>query len=97
MDLEGGTAQLDVKRAEVSSWEEILTTIDELAKDPQGFETFVMDTADWAERMCSAYLCKKYKKMGIEDFGYGKAYSSIETAMKVWNSRIRKNVEYAVR
>ncbi len=28
---------------------------------------------------------------------FGKAYSSIETAMKVWNSRIRKNVEYAVR
>ena len=75
MDLEGGTAQLDVKRAEVSSWEEILTTIDELAKDPQGFETFVMYTADWAERMCSAYLCKKYKKTGIEDFGYGKGNS----------------------
>lgn len=28
---------------------------------------------------------------------FGKAYSSIETAMKVWNSRIRKNSEYAVR
>lgn len=74
MDLEGGTAHLDVKRAEVSSWEEILATIDELAKDTQGFGTFVMDTADWAERMCSAYLYKKYKKTGIEDFGYGKGY-----------------------
>ena len=28
---------------------------------------------------------------------FGKAYSSIETAMKVWISRIRKNSEYAVR
>lgn len=28
---------------------------------------------------------------------FGKAYSSIETAMKVWNSRIRKNSEYTVR
>lgn len=28
---------------------------------------------------------------------FGKVYSSIETAMKVWNSRIRKNSEYAVR
>ena len=74
MDLEEGTAHLDVKRADVSSWEDILATIDELAKDTQGFGTFVMDTADWAERMCSAYLCKKYKKTGIEDFGYGKGY-----------------------
>lgn len=28
---------------------------------------------------------------------FGEAYSLIETAMKVWNSRIRKNSEYAVR
>lgn len=24
--------------------------------------------------MCSTYLCKKYKKTGIENFGYGKGY-----------------------
>ena len=74
MDLEGGTAHLDVNRAEVASWENIISTIDELIENSQGFQTLVIDTADWAERMCSAYLCKKYKKTGIEDFGYGKGY-----------------------
>lgn len=74
-DLEGGTAHLDVPRiADLNSWEALLSCIDELIADKQGFETFVLDTADWAERMCSAYLCKKYKKTGIEDFGYGKGY-----------------------
>lgn len=73
-DLEGGTAHLDVQRADISSWEELLATIDELSKDSNGFKTFIMDTADWAERMCAAFLCKKYKKTGIEDFGYGKGY-----------------------
>ena len=73
-DLEGGTAHLDVNRAEVASWENIISTIDELIENSQGFQTLVIDTADWAERMCSAYLCKKYKKTGIEDFGYGKGY-----------------------
>lgn len=74
-DLEGGTAHLDVQRADISSWEELLTTIDELSKDSHGFKTFIMDTADWAERMCAVFLCKKYKKTGIEDFGYGKGYA----------------------
>lgn len=74
MDLEGGTAHLDVNRAEVASWENIISTIDELIENSQGFQTLVIDTADWAERMCSACLCKKYKKTGIEDFGYGKGY-----------------------
>ena len=74
-DLEGGTAHLDVPRiADLNTWETLLSCIDELIADKQGFETFVLDTADWAERMCSAYLCKKYKKTGIEDFGYGKGY-----------------------
>ena len=44
---------------------------------------------------------KKFVEQVLRDTdserGFGKAYSSIETAMKVWNSRIRKNSEYAVR
>ena len=74
VDLEGGTAHLDIERVEIPSWEELLNVIDELCKDSQGYKTFVMDTADWAERMCSGYLCRKYKKTGIEDFGYGKGF-----------------------
>ena len=83
-DLEGGTAHLDVQRADISSWEELLSTIDELSKGGHSFKTFIMDTADWAERMCSAFLCKKYKKTGIEDFGYGKGYQyAHDTAEKI--------------
>ena len=44
---------------------------------------------------------KKFVEQVLRDTNsereFGKAYSSIETAMKVWNSRIRKNIEYAVR
>ena len=44
---------------------------------------------------------RKFVEQGLRDTNsereFGKAYSSIETAMKVWNSRIRKNSEYAVR
>ena len=74
-DLEGGTAHLDVPRiSDLNTWETLLSCIDELIADKQGFKTFVLDTADWAERLCIEFLCKKYKKTGIEDFGYGKGY-----------------------
>ena len=74
-DLEGGTSHLDVVRIEdISRWDNLISAIEELTKDNHGFKTFVLDTADWAERMCSAYLCRVHKKKGIEDFGYGKGY-----------------------
>ncbi len=44
---------------------------------------------------------KKFVEQVLRDTNsereFGKVYSSIETAMKVWNSRIRKNSDYAVR
>lgn len=74
-DLENGTAHLDVVRIEgLVTWENLILSIDELIKDNQGFKTFVLDTADWAERLCASYLCRVHKKKGIEDFGYGKGY-----------------------
>jgi len=75
VDLEGGTAHLDIQRvAELETWEDFLSTINELIADHSGFQTLVVDTADWAERLCVESLCKKYKKTGLEDFGYGKGY-----------------------
>lgn len=75
IDLEGGSAHLDVDRVEdVDTWDGLLGVIGELIENRQGFETFVLDTADWAERLCVNHICAKYKKLGIEDFGYGKGY-----------------------
>jgi hypothetical protein len=41
---------------------------------PEVCGTLVIDTADWAEKLCSEDLCAKSQKAGIEDFGYGKGY-----------------------
>lgn len=76
IDTEGGTAQLDVRRIEKpSSFEELVAIVNEVAANPTLCKTLVLDTADWAEQMCIASLCTKYKKSGIEDFGYGKGYT----------------------
>jgi hypothetical protein len=74
-DLEDGTSQLDVARVSINSWPELLTSLAEIAKYPSGFRTLVIDSADWAERLCSEDLLKTSGKKSIEDFGYGKGYT----------------------
>ena len=74
IDTEGGTAHMDVRRIDrPQSWEELLSIISEVAADPNVCKTLVLDTADWAEALCVAYVCQKYKQNSIESFGYGKA------------------------
>ena len=75
IDLEDGSTHLDVRRiANPGSWEGLLSFVEELARTSGVCKTLVIDTADRAEAMCIDYLCTKFKKAGLEDFGYGKGY-----------------------
>lgn len=76
IDTEGGTAHMDVRRIDKpQSWEELLSIIKEVAATSGICKTLVIDTADWAEQLVTAYLCAKYKQNSIESFGYGKGYT----------------------
>ena len=75
IDTEGSTKQLDVARFDPpTSWEMLLSQVDYIKQNPAEFRTLVIDTADWAEKLCIKKVCSKAKKDGIEDFGYGKGY-----------------------
>lgn len=76
IDTESGTDHLDVARfAEPKDWTELLGIVDEIFRDPQGFETLVVDTADGAEALCRAYILKRDGQKSIESYGYGKGYT----------------------
>ena len=74
IDVEGGTHQLDVVRCEPQSWTDFLSAFKEIGSQSNQFRTVVIDTADWAERLCTEDLCARSGKKSIEDFGYGKGY-----------------------
>lgn len=60
-----------------TSWAEALAFCDELASNPSGYKTLVIDTLDWIEPMLYAHVVQAAKKNDIkhiEDFGYGKGY-----------------------
>lgn len=75
IDTEGSTKDMDVARLPApSSWNMLLEEVRYVLDNPQVCKTLVIDTADWAEQLCSTSVCDKYQKSGIEDFGYGKGY-----------------------
>lgn len=75
-DLDKGSAQLNVSRVtDITSWPLLMSNIKEVYDNPTICKTLVIDTADAAERMCIDYICGKFNKKGIEDFGYGAGYT----------------------
>ena len=78
IDTEGGSAHLDVRRIEgLKDWEELLSTVKEVAVTKDICKTLVLDTADWAEQLAIVHILDKYKQPSIEAFGYGKGYTYI--------------------
>ncbi len=74
-DTEGSTVNMDVARTpKPTSWVMLLDTVKYLTANPLACRTFVLDTADWAERMCVQHVCAKFNQEGVESFGYGKGY-----------------------
>lgn len=75
VDTEGGTGHIDVARVDPApkSWTELMGIV-KAVKAERPCSTLVVDTADWAEAMCIAHVCAKYKQDGLEGFGYGKGH-----------------------
>lgn len=75
IDTEGSTKALAVRRLpSPTSWAMLLDEVAYVKNDPTVCDTLVIDTIDWAEQWCIEAICAKYKKGGIEDFGYGNGY-----------------------
>ena len=79
LDIEAGTAHLDVDRVAIDKWADLHQAL----KDAAGthYETIVIDSADWAERLCVEDLLATTKKTSIEDFGYGKGWVQVAERM----------------
>ena len=83
VDVENGSNSLNVRRIRCDkSWEELIAVIKEIIKTPSICKTIVIDTLDWAEYLCTKYVCDKYKKGNIDEFGYGKGYTYLTEEYK---------------
>ena len=76
LDTEGSTAAMDVARIEPLSWTEMLSDIKEIINGNIDVpcRTIVVDTADWAEKMCADHVCAQNHWDSISSPGYGTGY-----------------------
>ena len=79
IDTEGGTKRLNVRRLPApSSWQMLTEEVAAAAAGRVDCQTLVLDTADWAEKLCMAAVCQRLRVKGIEDIGYGKGYTYVK-------------------
>lgn len=77
IDTEGSTKNYNVNRLpKPTSWQMLVDEVKYVIQT-RPCKTLVIDTADWAERMCVESVCARYGKKGIEDFGYGNGYTYV--------------------
>ncbi len=81
-DVEGGTKKINITRINrgkaPSSWTMLLDWVNDIKRNPEICDTFIIDTIDWAEDLCISHTCSTRGKEGIEDFGYGNGYVYLE-------------------
>jgi hypothetical protein len=81
LDVEKGTAHLDVPRQEIKTWAELLEVVRELASGSYGYRTVVLDSIDWAERLCIEDLKAEKKIKSLEEIPYGKGFTMASERM----------------
>jgi hypothetical protein len=80
IDIEGGTHALDVARVQTpKSWAGLMQLLEEFAagRTPSGFQTLVIDTADWSEKMLKEAICAEAGVAALGDVAYGTLYQKL--------------------
>jgi hypothetical protein len=74
LDTEDGTRQIDCARVRCPDWMTLQGAMLDLGGNAQGFQTVVVDSIDWAERMALGHMLRKDSKRSVEDYGFGKGF-----------------------
>ncbi len=78
ISTEDGTSQLDIARLPlVQDWNSLLNQVAILLKEPHEFQTLVLDSLDWAERLCIDHICQQKQLNTITDLPYGNGYLEV--------------------
>lgn len=79
LDVEQGSWQLDVARVIPKSYAEFKDCVRQLQADAMGYQTLVIDSADWLEQMIVKHICQEAGISSIEKYekGYGKGWTKV--------------------
>jgi hypothetical protein len=76
IQTEDGLAEIDCDRFPLAqSNTDVMQALSELYTAEHPYQTVVIDSLDWLERLIHAEICRKRQVENIEDIGYGKGYT----------------------
>jgi hypothetical protein len=75
LQTEDGLGEIDcAKFPLVTSFNEAMGALSELYTEPHPYQSVVVDSLDWLERLIFAEVCRKRNVENIEEIGYAKGY-----------------------
>jgi hypothetical protein len=90
IQTEDGLGEIDCHKFPLSqTFDDVLVALSELHVQPHDYQTVILDSLDWTERIIWDVLCKQYGVSSIEkvDGGYGKGYIH---ALTYWRQIVDK-------
>ncbi|MBE0568402.1 MAG: ATP-binding protein [Deltaproteobacteria bacterium] len=75
LQTEDGLGEIDCDKLPVATtFHEVMKGLSELYTEPHPYQTVVVDSLDWLERLIWSEVCLKRNVESIEDIGYAKGY-----------------------
>lgn len=91
LPTESGSEYIDVARFPLAeTFEDVLTSLDELQRDTHPYKKLVIDSLDWLEGLARDLVCRRHGKRNIEDFGFGKGQSLVFDEMRALVMRLER-------
>jgi len=76
IQTEDGLGNIECERFPVAGkYADVIAALAELYTEPHEYQTVVIDSLDWLERLIHAEVCTKRGVETMEDVGYGKAFT----------------------
>jgi hypothetical protein len=74
------------------SFTEVMSNLEALLSEQHDYQTVVIDSVDWLERLIWDYACQQYRVENIEkvDGGYGKGYTIVLTYWRKFIDALRQ-------
>lgn len=96
IDCEGSTTQMNVRRLpKPDSWQMLCDETDFILECKK-YQSVVIDTFDWAERLAIQELCQEHKVNGIEGFGYGKGWQYEAEKISLYLDKLDKLISAGI-
>ena len=81
LNFEDGVGDIGIDHTDrLKEFGDMVLVLSWLITEPHGYQTVIVDTVDWLERLVFRQVAQEKGKDTIEDIGWGKGYQAVAVA-----------------